>query len=560
MTKTGRREDRDGSASSGFVRSLFRGQLDASAVLPFPWPDEDTRETTAAVVDMVREWAADAIDPAQIDADKSIPQSVLDGMKDLGLFGLTIPEEYGGAGCGQWTYVQMMEAVSNRCASTVTVLGGHLGLGMKGLCLYGTDEQKKRWLPELATGDRIAAFALTESNAGSDAGALLTTADPMPDGSWKLNGRKIWITNGGFASFFAVFARTPNPDDPDGPLPERPISAFIVPREAEGLSTGLPEDKMGLRGSSTTEVGLEDVVVPADHLVGPEGQGFKVALNVLNSGRHGLAASCIGQAKLARDLAVEHAKEREQFGKPIGEFGMIRELLAGMDADIYAMESGTWLTAGLVDAGERETMLEAACCKMFATERLWQICNDALQVTGGTGFMKEYPYERILRDARINLIFEGTNQVLRMMLAVQGTRAVVHDIGELKTDDAVFEGAHPVFVAERTALEELAPVFARQVGGAVERHGDRIRSAQHDLRRLSDMAVALFGMGAVLSRASTPIGGEDAGSGWKPDGNEALLAKLAFRRLEKGFRTTLAESGDTDDELIDAVANLRTGL
>ncbi len=544
-----------GNEAGGFVRLLFQGKLDATAVLPFPWPSDETRETSDAVVDMVREWAADAIDPAQIDADKTIPQSVLDGLKELGLFGLTIPEEYGGAGCGQWTYAQMMEAVSHRCASTVTVLGGHLGLGMKGLLLYGTDAQKERWLPALASGERIAAFALTEANAGSDAGALRTTADRLPDGSWKLNGRKIWITNGGFANFFAVYARTPHPDDPNAPLASRPISAFVVPREAEGLTTGVPEDKMGLRGSSTTEVGLEDVVVPADHLIGPEGDGFKVALNVLNSGRHGLAASCIGQAKLARDLAVAHAKEREQFGKPIGAFGMVRELIAGMNADIYAMEAGAWLTAGLVDAGERETMLEAACCKMFATERLWQICNDALQVTGGTGFMKEYPYERILRDARINLIFEGTNQVLRMMLAVQGTRALVRDPNARFEGAAAFSGVRAEFATEQATLEELAPVFAREVGQAVARHGKEIRGAQHELRRLSDMAVALFEMGAVLSRASTP-----ERDGEKPAPSEIALARLAFRRREREFRITLAECAHPDDELIDAVSNESTGL
>jgi len=533
------------TGKQGFVRALFRGELDSAAILPFPWPDADTRETTDAIVEMVREWAAEAIDPAAIDEAKEIPTSVLDGLRELGLFGLTVPEEYGGAGCGQWTYAQVMEAVANRCASTVTVLGGHLGLGLKNLLLFGTGEQKARWLPELATGERIAAFALTEASAGSDAGALRTTAEPEPDGSWRLNGRKIWITNGGFANWFAVYARTPHPDDPDAALLDRPISAFVVPREAAGLTTGVPEDKMGLRGSSTTEVGLEDVIVPADHLIGEPGAGFKVALNVLNAGRHGLAATSIGQAKLARDLAVAHAREREQFGVPIASFGMMKELIAGMNADIYAMEAGTWLTAGLVDRGA-DTMLEAACCKMFATEKLWRICNDALQLTGGTGFMREYPFERILRDARINLIFEGTNQVLRMMLSVQGTRDLLRGTEEFATAAVSFDGAGDRLVEGRAALEALVPRFAAEVRSAVERHGKALRGAQHDLRRLSDLATGLFQMGAVLARVADR---DDVGAA------EEATASLALRRIEKVLAGTLAECADPDDELIDRVAD-----
>src|SRR6185503_8684757 len=326
--------------------------------------------------------------------------------------------------------------------------------------------------PKLASGERIAAFALTEAGAGSDAAALATRAEPLADGSWKLNGRKIWITNGGIANGFTVFARTPDPARPAAKFMEWPISAFWVERERAGLSTGKPEDKMGLCGSSTTEVALEDVIVPPEALVGPRGEGFKVALNVLNSGRHGLAACCIGQAKLARSLALKHAAERVQFGQPIERFGMVQELLAGMEADLYAMEAATYLTAGLMDA-KRETMLEAACCKMHATERLWQIANDALQVTGGTGFMREYPYERILRDARINMIFEGTNQVLRMMLVGQGLRGM--ELGAPALAPAL-AGVHPSLAAERHAVEELVALFASRARAFAAAHGRDVRA------------------------------------------------------------------------------------
>lgn len=542
---------------SGFVRSLFHGGLHSGAILPFPWPDAETRETTEAVVQMTEEWAQAAIDPTAIDEAKEIPQSVLDGLAELGLFGLTIPEEFGGAGCGQWTYARLMEAVSQRCASTVTVLGAHLGLGSKGLLQAGTRAQKEAWLPRLASGELIGAFALTEAEAGSDAGALRTTADPLPDGSWKLNGRKIWITNGGFATYFAVFARTPHPEDPEAPLLKRPISAFLVTRDTPGVSTGSPENKMGLRGSSTTDVGLEDVIIPADHRIGELGAGFKIALNTLNAGRHGLAACCIGQAKLARGLALAHTLEREQFGGPIARLGMVRELIAGMDADLYAMESGTWLTAGMVDAGKHETMLEAACCKMFATERLWTLCNDALQLTGGTGFMREYPYERILRDARINLIFEGTNQVLRMMLAVQGTRALQGaDSDSTSGAEPSFEGVLPALAQEAQTLVQLSGILNRESLAAVQRHGPAFRKAQHDHKRLSDMAVNLFTMGAILSRASTPSEDRPRAA----DEGELDLARLAFRRCEADFRRAERECQAPDDALVERVAGRSTGL
>jgi acyl-CoA dehydrogenase family protein 9 len=541
---------------TSFVRALFLGRVEGAAILPFPLAGDEERETTETIANMVREWAADAIDPEAIDREKRIPEAVLDGLRALGLFGLTIPEAHGGAGMGQRTYAAVMEALAQRCASTVTVLGGHLGLGSKAVVLYGTDAQKARWLPELASGERIAAFALTEAGAGSDAAAQRATADELPDGSWKLNGRKIWITNGGFAGFFTVFARTVDPAHPDAPSMQRPISAFLVPRDAPGVTVGVPEDKMGLRGSSTTDVGLADVVLPADALIGPRGGGFKVALNVLNSGRHGLAACCIGQAKLARDLAVDHAREREQFGRPIAAFGMIKEMLAGMDADIYAMEAGTALTAGLIEDRRGETMLEAACCKLFATERLWAICNDALQVSGGTGFMREYPYERILRDARINLIFEGTNQVLRMMLSLQGLRPYSHgaDRARPAPEPPRLAGVHAALADERAAFEALVPGFAAHAAAVAARHGAGVRDAQHDQHRLADMACALFHMGAVLSRASAAL---EAGA---LDERQASVARLALARLERSFAQSALAAERPHDTLVDAVARGATGV
>ncbi len=533
----------------GFVRALFAGRLESQAILPFPHQDPEAAETTEAIAAEVSAWAERAIDPAAIDREKRIPASVLDGLKELGLFGLTIPEQYGGAGQGQVTYARVLEAVSQRCASTVTVLGAHLGIGMKALLLYGTDFQKERWLPKLASAERIAAFALTEPGAGSDAAALRTRADELGDGSFKLNGRKIWITNGGIANTFTVFARTSPMAQPDAPFASWPISAFWVEKERPGVSIGAPEDKLGLCGSSTTEVAFEDVVVPRENLIGPRGEGFKVALNVLNAGRHGLAAGCIGQAKLARSLALAHAQERVQFGRPIAHFGMVQELLAAMEADLYAMEAATYLVAGLMDRKQHETMLEAACCKLFATEKLWQIANDALQVTGGTGFMREVPYERILRDARINMIFEGTNQVLRMMLAYQGLRSLLR--GEIAPagSPARLAGVHARLSEEREELERLVPVFDQRCRLALEQHGEHVREAQFALHRLADMACALFTLAAVLSRSTSS---EERGTATD---QERAVARLACARLVKDFRRSLLEEERPEDPLVAQVAH-----
>jgi acyl-CoA dehydrogenase family protein 9 len=534
------------------VRALFLGRIESADLLPFPLPPADVLATTQEVVAMVSEWAQRHVDPAAIDRAKNIPFGVIEGLKELGLFGLTIPQGYGGAGLGQYPYARVMEALAARCASTVTVLGAHLGLGIKALLLHGHEDQRRRWLPALASGERVAAFALTESGAGSDAGALRTTAERAPDGGWRLSGRKIWITNGGIANLFTVFARTPHPHV-ESPVHERPISAFLVPGETAGVSIGAPEAKMGLCGSSTTEVGLQDVALSAQHLIGAEGTGFKIALSVLNSGRHGLAACCIGQAKLARGLAVAHARERRQFGREIAGFGMVQELLAAMDADVYAMEAMTWLTAGLMDRGGVDTMLEAACCKMYATECLWRIANDALQITGGTGFMREYPYERILRDARINMIFEGTNQVLRLLLVSQGVKPLL-DGRPADAPEAAFSGVHPALAAEARHVADQVRPLAEGAAALAARHGARVRDAQLPLRRLADMAVALFGQCAVLARASSALEGGGARE------EQLTPALLALRRLELDFERARLEQRLECDALVARTARGMTGL
>lgn len=534
------------ATGSGLVRALFLGAAKKSAFLPYPSPDAETKETTDEVFEMTASWAEGAIDPAAIDAAAEIPAEVLGGLAELGLLGLIVPEEYGGAGMGQYAYSRLMEAVAHRCASTVTVIGGHMGLAMKPVLLFGTDEQKRRWLPRFAAGEVIGSFALTEAGAGSDAGNQMTHADEQPDGSFKLSGTKVMITNAGFADVFAVFARTTDPEAPDAPLAERPISCFYVDAKAPGVTVAPEEDKMGLKGSSTCEVAFDEVVVPKGDLIGPRGGGFKVALNTLNTGRHGLAACCIGQAKLAAELAFTQAKERVQFGQPIAKFGLVQEMLAGMRADIYAMEAGTHLAAGLIDRGEDDYLLESAACKIFATERLWTLANDALQVAGGMGFMKEYPFERIVRDARINLIFEGTNQILRTLVAGQGLRPFLKDSAEMLSPEEVATPADfaPALrdSAER-ALELAAGLGQRTRARASAGLRDLLRD-QPAMARLSEAATALYTALAVLSRATAELSAAETDPEVLAD-----IANLAVRRRCAGASAALARFDDPDTPL-----------
>jgi acyl-CoA dehydrogenase family protein 9 len=329
---------------------------------------------------------------------------------------MIIPQEHGGIGLSSTSYARVVQEVAGYDASLAVTLGAHQSIGLKGILLFGTDEQKSRYLPKLASGEQAAAFALTEPSAGSDAAAIQTRAEPLPDGSgYLLNGSKIWITNGGFADVFTVFARTSPIEGAQKPK----ITAFIVER-AMGVKSGPPEHKLGIRGSSTTEVFFEDVKVPNKNVLGEPGRGFKVAVEVLNSGRLGLAAGAIGGCKRLIKMAVERATERKAFGRSIAEFGLIKDKIAVMMAETFAIESMTYLTAGLVDGKVSDYSLESAICKVYASETLWRVVNETLQIAAGIGYMTEYPYERSLRDSRINLIFEGTNEILRCFVAHAG--------------------------------------------------------------------------------------------------------------------------------------------
>jgi acyl-CoA dehydrogenase family protein 9 len=420
-----------------------------------------------------------------------------------------------------------MEEIGSTDASLGILIGAHQSIGLKALLLHGTEEQKKRWLPPLAAGEMIAAFALTEPEAGSDAASISATAryDAAKD-EFVLDGTKHWISNGGIAGFFTVFAKDVALDVKDE---HRRITAFAVTRDLPGLEIGPEEKKLGLKGSSTVPLFLKDLRVPAGNVIGARGGGFKVAVEVLNTGRTSLSAGCLGGSKAMIREAARHARERRQFGTRIADFEMIRGKFARMVVNTYALESVVFLTAGLVDRGLSDYALEGAACKVFGTETVWNVINDALQIAGGNGFMEEYPYERALRDSRVNMIFEGTNEILRVLVALSGVRDLASDLKEvaraLKTPlnnlgvlsefvgrkirgyvaPERIDSVVPELATEADLVTRYTRSFAAAAETFVMKYGKSLIEKQHQQERLANVAIDLYASLAVLSRASAAV-------------------------------------------------------
>jgi len=367
--------------------------------------------------DMTRKFVDNEIKPLarRIDEEERIPPELMDKMREQGFFGIPFAEEHGGVGAGETGYCVVLEEMGRGSASVAVVLAAHTSIGVMAIYLDGTEEQKRKYLPALCSGEKIAAFALTEPGAGSDAAAISTTA--VPDGDdYILNGSKIYITNGDIADVVSVFAAT------DKSLGVRGgITAFIVESDMPGFSRGPKEKKMGIRGSGTCELFFKDMRVPKANVIGRVGLGFVTAMKTLDVGRLSLGGACVGAGKELIDLSIQHASQRVQFGEPIIRKQAIQWMLAEMAADTFAMENMVYRAAWMCDQGMKVSR-ESAIVKMFCSEALDRIVDKAVQIHGGMGYMQDYPIEMFYRDARINRIFEGTNEVQRMVIASDLTR------------------------------------------------------------------------------------------------------------------------------------------
>jgi very long chain acyl-CoA dehydrogenase len=403
-----------------FVMHLFRGQLESRQV--FPYPDvltDEQRDTLKMLVDPVSKFFEEVNDPAKNDAEEKVEEKALNGLWELGAFGLQVPQDLGGLGLTNTQYTRLVEIVGGHDLGVGITLGAHQSIGFKGILLVGTPEQKAKYLPRVTSGE-FAAFCLTEPSSGSDAGSIKSRAVLSPDGKhYILNGSKIWISNGGLAEIMTVFAQTPVTDAKTGKTVDK-VTAFIVERSFGGVTNGPPEKKMGIKASNTAEVYYEDVKIPVENVLGGVGNGFKVAMNILNNGRFGMAAALSGTMRACIKKSVEFATQRQQFGKRIDSFGTIQEKIARMAMLQYITESMAYMISANMDVGSKNYHLEAAISKCFASESAWYVCDEAIQIMGGMGFMKETGLERVMRDIRIFRIFEGTNDILRLFVALTG--------------------------------------------------------------------------------------------------------------------------------------------
>ena len=567
-----------GPQALGFAKGLFHGHFVADWVMPYPRVPAAQQTELDKTLAEVRQFLDEHLDPVAIDRQADIPRAVIDGLGRVGVLGTTAPVEFGGRGFMQMANCQVLEEIGSRCASTSVFVNAHHSIGIRALLLFGTHEQKQKWLPKLVTGEQLGAFALTEKEAGSDAANVQMQARPSQGGShFILNGEKRYITNAAIAHVLTVMARTPVPGSD-----KTAITAFLVTPDMPGftiLEARMP--KMGIRGTATGRFALRDVKVPKENILGPPGKGLKVALTVLDFGRTTFGACCTGAAKTCLRLAVEHANTRKQFNKTLGEFHLVKKKIARIAADAYAMEAMTTITASLIDRGLEDYMIETAMLKVFTTERLWEAINEAFQIYGGSAYFVDLPLERMVRDARINQIGEGSNEVLTSFIALVGMRGPGMEFKEIY--DTMLKPSRGLGKAWTAGMHRLGaavripdvPVrsaelrsFANQLGRLIWRfniavnralitHREPILDLQLVQERIAGAAMDLFASTCVLSRWDADLQFARRNGDSAPQTNHAadLFLRQSFRRI----RRFLSDLSDNEDKALLATANSALG-
>ena len=548
------------------LRGIFTGAIQDNLLFPYPPPLHERDPAEAAVVarliaDLRTMEKEGIIDSARFDADEAVSEEVLQAFAAAGLFGLTIPKEYGGLGLSNSGYARVFGEVASIDASLGVIVGVHGGLGSKAIILYGNEEQKRMYLPRLAKGEIFAAYGLTEPETGSDAQNLKTTAVPNADGSgWVLNGRKIWIGLGHRAGVIATFAMTDA--ERDGEMTRRP-TAFLIRPDMPGFVVEDTERKMGIRGSSQARLLYDNLQVPGDHLLGEVGKGFSVAVNVLNGGRLSLASGCVAGTKKFVQEMVRYSGERVQFGQPLADFEITQRKIAEAASSAYAADAMLGHLSASMDSGEAEVSLEAAAAKVFSSEMLWKTADDLLQIAGGRGFVRggskqwpPYPYERYLRDARINRIFEGANDVLRLFIALNGIKEPgekLKALGEALQDplknlglvtgyatqkvlsavgsrDKVAVEVHSSLRQHVAYFERHVAELARAADAAVMTHRAEVMERQLVLERLANMAIEMYATACTIARTQRLITESDA------EGSARAVALCDLFCVESGRR------------------------
>jgi len=549
---------------SSFAKSLFLGEIHEDLVFPFPKPDPEEQDRIRALIASLREIPYDA---KKIEEERWLGDDMIAELGERGLLGLYVPEEYGGQGLSQTGYCRVSEVFAQIDATLSVVMGVHQSIGMKGIALFGTDEQKERFLPDLASGRKLAALALTEPNAGSDVASMDTRAERQADGSWRLDGLKHYIGNGSKAGVLVTFAATG----------EREHTAFILEQGMDGLEVRKRFDTMGLRGNDLRELRYNGIRVPPENVLGEPGDGFRIAMHVLNNGRLSLGTGSVGGAKYLLDRTIRHVKERRQFGMPLAEFELVQDKIGWAVSYLFGLESMAYLSTGLVDQGVKDYSLESAICKVAGTEFLWYAANRSLQLAGGAGYMRDQPYEKYLRDIRIFPIFEGANDVMRAFIALAGMKPLgdeLKETGELSLGDPIGSiGVLVEYVAGRIArevspdritrahdeLDELAGAVSDQVKrlrhvteGLLREHRGEIAQRQFHQKRLASAVSDIYAQVAVLSRVTAHLDEH----GVEPSGQERYICDTFCRRAAARVTLALDQVERNDDERMIAIAKL----
>lgn len=520
--------------SSSFMMNIFRGQIKPDEVFPFKNVlTEDQKMTLHSIVPATEDFLKEHNDAAKNDQNEVVDPKTMEGLRHLGAFGMQTPEKYGGLGLTNSQLVRLNNVIGMHDLGLGIVLGAHQSIGFKGITIFGNEEQKMKYLPLCTSGEKIAAFCLTEPSSGSDAGSIQSRAVLSDDGShFILNGSKLWISNGGIADIFTVFAQT-NIVDPKTGISKDKVSAFIVDRAFPGVTSGPPEKKMGIKCSNTAAVFFDNVKIPKENLLGELGSGFKIAMTILNNGRFGMAAVLAGTMRLTIARAVEHASSRKQFGQNLESFGTIQEKISRMTILQYVTETMAFVLAGNMDSGCLEYQVEAAISKIYGSEAAWYVCDEAIQILGGAGFMRDVGLERIMRDLRIFRIFEGTNEILRLFVALTGIQYAGGHLKELQgafknptanlglifsegskralrlvgvsSNESLTKYVHKNLAESAEKVSTSIEDFGLAVESLLFKYGKGVIEKQFLLNRLSNAAIEIYAMVIVLSRVSYSI-------------------------------------------------------
>lgn len=587
------------------IIALFQGKLSIPNIFPYPVQlDETEKETVRSLGQSIEEFYRTENDAPANDRTCEIPEAVRKKMAAFGCYGMLVPEEFGGLGLNNVQYARFCEITGYHDLAIGVHLAAHQSIGYKGIMLYGTQEQKVKYLPKLAAGQWIAAYCLTEPGSGSDAQSIQTRATEEKNGDFLLDGTKIWISNGGYADFFTVFARLDrqSSDNKEG---EGPLCAFLVEKSFGNIECSKPEKKMGIKGSNTVAVTFNGTRVPRENLLGGVGEGFQIAVNILNNGRHGLAAATCGAVKRALDEAKSHAKTRKQFKTEIIKFGVIQEKISDMMVSYYINQSMSYHIAALIDQSNKSKIdalssstaeqssgesnnssastapaidfsNESALAKVYGSESAWNSIDDAIQVLGGMGYMQECELERMLRDMRIFRIFEGTNDILRLLVARNGLKTLGADIKSSMKDpreamrilmggnnggnrdeirksfaDDLTDVVHPELSDLVPEIADAVSQFHSSASDILKKYRKDLIKHQYIVEKFGDMALRLYAVLVCLSRCTRSLENQSPNAD-----KETMIVRKAVSDQLKAMRSTLDSLEDPRREIMHTIPEI----